>query len=267
MKVQGILIAMVCLLLCLSGCASRGQTEKTSSGESLPAESTTPLDDAGFQQEPAGFAPTDQMTEPFTVSTPIQEVIDDPVFGRYGRLLFPVNDWYMSGDILGDLQLTWYNNIDPNGTVEIINTLWQRDDAGETVFYDIYTDEEKAEDPAKKILDYSFSGEIPEVNLPYAMREVVLLMWELCRTVSHMRWKFLNEDIMLLRSSIAPEPKPPVRIWHGQSVSSLNTQKNWKLIRKDTLSGAVQPEPVWQHGLGLMVRRHLEGMTFHSRVQ
>lgn len=111
MKVQGILVATVYLLLCLAGCAGPGQTETTSSGESHSAESTAPLDDADFQQESAGFAPTDQMTEPFTVSTPIQEVMDDPIFGRYGRLLFPVEDWYMSGDTLGELQLTWYNNI------------------------------------------------------------------------------------------------------------------------------------------------------------
>lgn len=150
MKVQGILVATVCLLLCLAGCAGPGQTETTSSGESHSAESTAPLDDADFQQESAGFAPTDQMTEPFTVSTPIQEVMDDPIFGRYGRLLFPVEDWYMSGDTLGELQLTWYNNIDPNETVEIVNTLWQRANAGETVFYDIYTEEEKAEDPDKE---------------------------------------------------------------------------------------------------------------------
>lgn len=60
------------------------------------------------------------------------------------------NNWYMSGDTLGELQLTWYNNIDPNETVEIVNTLWQRANAGETVFYDIYTEEEKAEDPDKE---------------------------------------------------------------------------------------------------------------------
>lgn len=150
MKVQGILVATICLLLCLAGCAGPGQTETTSSGESHSAESTAPLDDADFQQESAGFAPTDQMIEPFTVSTPIQEVMDDPIFGRYGRLLFPVEDWYMSGDTLGELQLTWYNNIDPNETVEIVNTLWQRANAGETVFYDIYTEEEKAEDPDKE---------------------------------------------------------------------------------------------------------------------
>lgn len=75
---QGILVATVCLLLCFAGCAVPGQTETTSSGESHSAESTASLDDADFQQESAGFAPKDQMTSHLTVSTPIQEVIDDP---------------------------------------------------------------------------------------------------------------------------------------------------------------------------------------------
>ena len=161
---QGILVATVCLLLCFAGCAVLGQTETTSSGESHSAESTASLDDADFQQESAGFAPKDQMTEPFTVSTTIQEVIDDPIFGRYGRLLFPVDDWYMSGDTLGELQLTWHNNIDPNETVEIANTLWQRANAGETVFYDIYTEEEKAEDPDKEDTGLFFFKGDPGAN-------------------------------------------------------------------------------------------------------
>ena len=33
--------------------------------------------------------------------------------------------------------------------MEIVNTLWQRAEAGETVFYDIYTEAEKAQDPDK----------------------------------------------------------------------------------------------------------------------
>ena len=73
----------------------------------------------------------------------------DPVFGDYGRLLFPVDEWYMNGDTLGQLQLTWYNHIDPAETVDIVNTLYERAANGEKVFYDIYTDEEKAADPAK----------------------------------------------------------------------------------------------------------------------
>lgn len=96
----------------------------------------------------------------FNLSDAISDVISDPVFGDCGRLLFPTNDRYMSGDTLEDLQLTWYNNIDPNETVEIVNTLWQRANYGETIFYDIYTDEEKAEDPEKEDTGlFFFKGE------------------------------------------------------------------------------------------------------------
>ncbi len=80
MKAQGIPAITVCLLLCLTGCAGRGQTETTSSGESLPAGNAGLLDHEDSRQAP----------------------------------------------------------------------LWQRTNAGETVFYDIYTEEEKAEDPAKE---------------------------------------------------------------------------------------------------------------------
>ena len=95
-----------------------------------------------------GFAEDGQA--PYAASTPIEAVVSDPVFGDYGRLLFPVDADYWSGDTLGDLRLVWYNNIDPNGTVEIVNTLHERASSGETVFYDIYTDEEKASDPSKE---------------------------------------------------------------------------------------------------------------------
>ena len=95
-----------------------------------------------------GFAEDGQA--PYAASTPIEAVVSEPVFGNYGRLLFPVDAGYWSGDTLGDLRLIWYNNIDPNETVEIVNTLHERASSGETVFYDIYTDEEKAADPSKE---------------------------------------------------------------------------------------------------------------------
>ena len=50
---------------------------------------------------------------------------------------------------MGDLRLTWYHNIDPEETVAIVNHLHTQAAAGETVFYDIYTPEEKAADPDK----------------------------------------------------------------------------------------------------------------------
>ena len=86
----------------------------------------------------------------YTKDTSITDVQKDPVFGDYGRLIFPVDSGYMSGDTLGSLRLTWYSNIDPDKTVEICNVLRERAAAGEPVFYDIYSDAEKAADPAKK---------------------------------------------------------------------------------------------------------------------
>ena len=86
----------------------------------------------------------------YTKDTLITEVQTDPVFGDYGRLIFPVNSSYMSGSTLGNLRLTWYSNIDPDKTVEIANYMREHAAAGETIFYDIYSDEEKAADPAKK---------------------------------------------------------------------------------------------------------------------
>ena len=83
-------------------------------------------------------------------NTGIQEVMSYPVFGDWGRLIFPVNEGYYSGSTLGSLRLTWYSNIQPSKTVEIANWMQAKADAGETIFYDIYTEQEKAADPAKK---------------------------------------------------------------------------------------------------------------------
>lgn len=87
---------------------------------------------------------------PYTIDTAISDVIDDPVFGDYGRLIFPVDTGYYSGNTLGELRLTWYNNIDPDKTVEITNYMKAHAENGDTIFYDIYTEEEKAADPEKE---------------------------------------------------------------------------------------------------------------------
>ena len=144
MKGRAILASALCLVLSLTGCSAGG------------ADSAAPADRA--QREPTG---------PFTADTPVEAVLQDDAFGDYGRLLFPVDTGYWSGDTLGELQLTWYNNIDPEETVEIVNTLWQRAEVGETVFYDIYTEAEKAQDPDKADTGlFFFKG---EAGAPFAV--------------------------------------------------------------------------------------------------
>ncbi len=100
-----------------------------------------------FRDNPPANAQT--ASHPYTTGTAISDVTGDPAFGDYGHLLFPVDTGYMSGETLGDLHLTWYSGIDPDKTVEICNYMKSHTEAGETIFYDIYTDEEKAADPDK----------------------------------------------------------------------------------------------------------------------
>ena len=86
----------------------------------------------------------------YTSDTRITEVVGDPVFGDYGRLIFPAGNGYYSGDTLGNLSLTWYTHIDPEMTVEVANYFREHAQKGDVIFYDIYTDEEKAADPEKE---------------------------------------------------------------------------------------------------------------------
>ena len=85
----------------------------------------------------------------FIPNTSLSEVANAPAFGNSGRLLFPVNTGYYSGTRLNNLSLTWYGKLDTAETVEIVNTLKTRSEAGDKVFFDIYSDEEKAAEPDK----------------------------------------------------------------------------------------------------------------------
>ena len=86
----------------------------------------------------------------YTVNSKIRDVISDPAFAGCGRLLFPLQRNYMQGASLGTMNLSWYTNICPEDTLAVVNYLWTHASAGETVFYDIYTEEEKLADPTKQ---------------------------------------------------------------------------------------------------------------------
>jgi len=83
----------------------------------------------------------------FTRTSRISDVMRDPAFGDWGRLIFPVDEGYWSGKTLEQLRLVWYNYIDPDKTVEICNYMKAHADS---VFLDIYTEAEKLADPQKR---------------------------------------------------------------------------------------------------------------------
>ena len=86
----------------------------------------------------------------FTRYSKVCEVVDS--FEGFGRLIFPVNrniSPNMTLENLGDIYI-WYNYINPDKTVEIVNYMKKEVDCGREIFHDIYTENEKRKDPSLK---------------------------------------------------------------------------------------------------------------------
>jgi len=148
-----IIISIIVFLLACCFCACSGRNTAQDAERTGGAESESEFPDIESEEEKEMASPDGKETELkeyYTRKSRIQDVAGDPVFGDYGRLIFPVNSGYMSGSTLGDMRLTWYSNIDPDKTVEIANYMKSHAEAGDTIFFDIYTDEEKAADPYKE---------------------------------------------------------------------------------------------------------------------
>jgi hypothetical protein len=47
--------------------------------------------------------------------------MNDPSFGDYGRLIFPIQKEHLFGNTLEELQMTFYNCISPDDTVSVID--------------------------------------------------------------------------------------------------------------------------------------------------
>lgn len=158
LRIMGIYI-----IICLAGCgSSTASTETADEGtaEERPQREAETADSSQQTKEEEIVQTNQDAGEPYAVDTRIEDVMNDPIFGEYGRLIFPVHSGYYSGNTLGELGLTWYRNIDPQKTVEITNYMKDHAAAGGTIFYDIYSEEEKAADPDKQDTGlFFFKGE------------------------------------------------------------------------------------------------------------
>lgn len=82
----------------------------------------------------------------FTENTRVGEVIRDPAFRGFGRLLFPMDLSISERMTLKQLSSSsiylWYSDIRTEKTVEILNYLKHEVQKGHQIFYPIYTDKE-----------------------------------------------------------------------------------------------------------------------------
>ena len=110
-------------------------------------------------------------TPDYTIASTVNDVIQTPAFRDFGYLLFPVHRSVSPGMTLEAVSSSsvyvWYNYINKYKTVEILNALKSRAEAGQTIFYDIYSDAEKSDDPDKADTGlFFFKG---ERNKPFAI--------------------------------------------------------------------------------------------------
>ena len=87
-----------------------------------------------------------------TKDTKVYDVINDSDFNGFGNLIFPVDrtiDKNMTLDEVSDIYI-WYNYIDSNKTVEIVNYMKEQVNSSNKIFYNIYTEEEMNKEPDKR---------------------------------------------------------------------------------------------------------------------
>ena len=225
---------VICILIGLTGCGKPNETAENSS----MIQSSRPE-----AQNENSTQVIDGVTELFTINLEIAEITQAPAFEDFGRLLFPVDDGYWSGDTLGNLRLTWYNNIDPNKTVEIVNTLWQRASAGDIIFYDIYTEGEKADPDKEDTGLFFFRGE------PGAKFAV-------CNAGGGFVYVGAMQDSFPHALELSKQGykafaliyRPGAQTACEDLARALNTRKNRKWTQTVTLSGAVPQVQEWPLG-------------------
>ena len=148
-----------------------------------------------------GSETTEPMDRYYTSQSTVSDVINDPVFGSFGRLLFPVDRNVPPSMTLAQVSTSnvymWYPYIQVENTVEILNYLHSQAANGEQIFHSIYSADEIAQDRSKKDTGlFVFKGEIGN---PFAITNAGggLPMSEQCTTVSLIRWNLAKPDTQL----------------------------------------------------------------------
>lgn len=166
MKIWKLLILGTTLSVMLTACnTDSGYTESVSSAESDNSRIETNMTSA-LQNNTAGEMYTYVSTE-----TTVSELIRNPNFENFGQYLLPIKtrsfiDETMRIDNINSL-LPYHNYIQTDTTVEILNYLIGQINKDETVFYDIYSEQQKQENPDKEATGlFFFRG---EPNAPFAI--------------------------------------------------------------------------------------------------
>ena len=103
-------------------------------------------------------------------NTTVGEVINNPAFTGFGEYIFPINSYtFYEGLKISNINslLPYHSHINTETTIEVIQYMLEQVESGETIFYDIYSEEEKKQDSSKEDTGlFYFRG---KPNAPFAI--------------------------------------------------------------------------------------------------
>ena len=105
-----------------------------------------------------------------TATDSVSSVVNHPAFEGFGQHILPGGARNVDrGMLLNaiDALLPYHGHIDPGTTIRVINYMIGEVNAGRTIFYDFYTDEQKRRDPTKEATGLFFLRGEP--NAPFAV--------------------------------------------------------------------------------------------------
>ena len=186
-----------------------------------------------------------------TAGTKVVDVIDHPLFSGFGRLIFPTAfgrpDPAMTLRQVGSL-LLYHHCVRAETTVDVIRALLCERAQGRPLFYHIYTEQERTQDPAKRDTGLFFFRANRVHPLQSSVPAVRSIMSPPFMKACLMRWRFPDKGITPLRWYIGRGMQMlHARIWRARSALCLPMRMNWACVRQATRSGVVLRVPEWRH--------------------
>ena len=89
---------------------------------------------------------------PLRTDSTVYDVLTHPAFVNFGRFLLPLEQGYRETMPMSEISslLPFHRHVDPQGSIEILNTIMEMVANRQPLFHDIYKENEKQVDPSKK---------------------------------------------------------------------------------------------------------------------
>jgi acetyl esterase/lipase len=103
-----------------------------------------------------------------TIHDTVRDIVNHPAFKGFGRLILPGdNNVYHDDTPLSNVRslMPYHSHVDPDMVVTALNRMIDEVKDGKTVFYDLYTEQQKQKDPSKKFTGLFFYRGKPRAPL------------------------------------------------------------------------------------------------------